>query len=90
MESTEMDERLAMEILEEEKRNRFAELLKLGFAGICLALGLETPPDYFEPDRKRAGATSEAQGSVDTTPIVSPAQGAAMVRGMLGPPTRRS
>lgn len=53
------------------------EILKLGFAGLCQAWGLDVEPDDFDP--RRHGKSEPKQ-----TPVASPNQAAALIQAAIG------
>ena len=53
------------------------EILKLGFAGMCQAWGLEVEPDDFDPRR-------HGEDKPQATPTVSPNQSAAFFQAAIG------
>jgi hypothetical protein len=94
MAPAEMDERIAAEVIEEEKRNRVVEVLKLVGAAIAAASGVKLSPDAFEPDRRRiltAAPSTMPAAHIDSTSdiMVSPDQAVALLSTTMGPPDRK-
>ncbi len=75
----EWQEQLAYDDIENGPLETLAEILKLGFAGVCQSWGSELTTDHFEPDKWRKIGTP----GVDADGYTSPDAQVAMLRSQI-------
>lgn len=96
MEPSQFDEWMAAEALDGNAVDRVIAVLKLGFATLCRAHGMQLNPDHFDVGREiRFGTEQTSEHTLEQLPgespqpVASPNQAAALATLTLGPPTNR-